>query len=58
MTLPMADAGGAQLGAQAFDVGQGGEGVSVGCSGSVWGHRGAPVIDGLKAGLGLREAQK
>jgi hypothetical protein len=51
-------AGGAQLATETFDVGQGGEGVSVGCSGCVWGHRGAPVIVRWLAGLGLREAQK
>ena len=34
----------AQLAAQTLDVGQSGEGVSVGRSGCVWGHRGAPVV--------------
>ena len=44
-------AGGAQLATETFDVGQGGEGVSVGCSGCVWGHRGAPVIVSLAGGI-------
>ena len=46
----LADRGarGPELGAQAFDVGQGGEGIGVGRGRSVWGHRGAPVVRGIK----------
>ena len=46
----LADRGarGPELGAQPLDVGQGGEGVGVGRGRSVWGHRGAPVVRGIK----------
>ena len=39
---------GPQLGAQPLDVGQGGESIGVGRGRSVWGHRGAPVVRGIK----------
>ena len=46
----LADRGarGPELGAQPLDVGQGGEGIGVGRGRSVWGHRGAPVVRGIK----------
>ena len=40
-------AGGTELSAQPLDIGEGGLGVSVGSSGSVGGHQGAPVVEGI-----------